>query len=152
MQTCVPFACVAPSKAHAAHLCTCDVPNQVKTFHDLQSGDLTSLVESFIPTTSISAPTFFSYPSTGPTDIEQTFDAVSFGFTGVGYSPCAVPITPIGVGIFPQGARLALSSYSHRVQPQSMSSPCLGWCLSGAQQPDGCSASGNLQRSEHGLT
>lgn len=32
--------------------------------------------------------------------------ATSFSFTGVGYIPCALPITPIGVGIFPQGINI----------------------------------------------
>ena len=99
---------------------------QVKTFKSLQAGDLTALVESFIPTTAITPPVFFAGP-TSPTEIEQSYSAVSFGFTGVGYSPCAIPITPVGVGIFPQGAQLLLSLTMTRffLETKSTSWRCL---------------------------
>ena len=48
---------------------------------------------------SISVPTFFA----SDTDLFQdTIAAVQFGFQGVSVVPCAIPITPLGIGIFPQ--------------------------------------------------
>ena len=45
------------------------------------------------------APTFFA---TSTNLFQETIAAITFGFTGVGVAPCAIPITPLGVGIFPQ--------------------------------------------------
>ena len=47
----------------------------------------------------ISAPTFFA---TNTALFQDSIAAIQFGFTGVGVAPCAIPITPLGVGIFPQ--------------------------------------------------
>ena len=47
----------------------------------------------------ISAPVFFS----SATDLFQSsYAGISFGFTGFQYAPCAIPVTPLGIGIFPQ--------------------------------------------------
>ncbi len=48
---------------------------------------------------SINAPTFFS---TNTNLFQDTIAAIQFGFTGLSVAPCAIPIVPTGVGIFPQ--------------------------------------------------
>ena len=44
----------------------------------------------------IKAPTFFS---SNTNLFQDSASAISFGFTGVGVSPCAIAVNPVGVGI-----------------------------------------------------
>ena len=44
----------------------------------------------------IKAPTFFS---SNTNLFQDSVSAISFGFTGVGVSPCAIAVSPVGIGI-----------------------------------------------------
>ena len=44
----------------------------------------------------IKAPTFFS---SNRNLFQDSVSAISFGFTGVGVSPCAIAVNPVGIGI-----------------------------------------------------
>ena len=44
----------------------------------------------------IKAPTFFS---SNTNLFQDSASAISFGFTGVGVSPCAIAVNPVGIGI-----------------------------------------------------
>ena len=73
---------------------------QADGLNKLQKGDFSDVLHDLLTNAvSITAPVFFS----SATDLFQSqFAAISFGFTGFQYSPCAIPVTPLGVGIFPQ--------------------------------------------------
>ena len=45
------------------------------------------------------APVFFA---SSTNLFQETIAAITFGFSGVSVAPCAIPITPLGVGVFPQ--------------------------------------------------
>ena len=66
------------------------------------------LAQAMSNAVSISAPTFFS---TSTDLFQDTIAAIQFGFQGVSYSPCAIPVTPLGVGIFPQVWRSSVCSW-----------------------------------------
>ena len=66
----------------------------------LGKGDISGiLAQAMTNAVSITAPTFFS---TSTDLFQDTIAAIQFGFQGVAVAPCAIPITPLGVGIFPQ--------------------------------------------------
>ena len=73
---------------------------QADGLNKLQKGDFSDVLHDLLTNAvSITAPVFFS----SATDLFQSqFAAISFGFTGFQYSPCAIPVTPLGIGIFPQ--------------------------------------------------
>jgi len=65
----------------------------------LQKGDISDVIQAALTNAvSISAPVFFSNT---PSVFSDTIAAIQFGFSGVTYAPCAIPIAPLGVGIFP---------------------------------------------------
>ena len=71
----------------------------------LQKGDISDVIQAALTNAvSISAPVFFS---TTPSVFSDTIAAIQFGFSGLAYAPCAIPITPLGVGIFPQVSLLS---------------------------------------------
>ena len=73
---------------------------QAAALHELEGGDISGiLAQAMKKAVSISAPTFFA---TNTDLFQDSIAAIQFGFAGVVVVPCAVPIVPIGVGIFPQ--------------------------------------------------
>lgn len=78
------------------------------SLHKLGEGDISGiLAQAMTNAVSITAPTFFS---TSTDLFQDTIAAIQFGFQGVSVSPCAIPITPLGVGIFPQVWRPSLAA------------------------------------------
>ena len=73
---------------------------QAASLQKLKGGDLSGiLADALNNAVAISAPTFFS----SNTDLfQETIAALQFSFFGAVYAPCAIPITPLGIGIFPQ--------------------------------------------------
>jgi hypothetical protein len=79
----------------------------------LEKGDFSNLLKAALTNAvQIDAPVFFD---DSPSVLSSDVSAISFGFSLFQWAPCAVPITPLGVGIFPQvssletGAALFLS-------------------------------------------
>ncbi|KAK9915686.1 hypothetical protein WJX75_002653 [Coccomyxa subellipsoidea] len=101
-----------------------NMQKQAAGFQKLTKGDFTDVITNLLTNkVSITPPVFFS---NAPGIISQTFAAIQFGFTGVGYAPCAVPIVPTGVGIFPQGINIQPEAFNIaptgvNVQPQGLS-------------------------------
>ena len=73
---------------------------QAASLQKLGEGDISGvLAQAMKKAVSISAPVFFA----SNTDLFQDLPAaITFGFAGVSVAPCAIPIVPIGIGIFPQ--------------------------------------------------
>ena len=85
----------------------------------LQKGDFSDVLHDLLTNAvEITAPVFFS----SATDLFQSqFAAISFGFTGFQYAPCAIPVTPLGIGIFPQVMLTQLSlKEAHTLQVMLM--------------------------------
>ncbi|CAK0783949.1 hypothetical protein CVIRNUC_007152 [Coccomyxa viridis] len=76
-----------------------------ETLEKLNKGDIAGFVEEVMnKAVAIKAPTFFS----SNTDLFQdSVSAISFGFTGVGVSPCAIAVNPVGIGIGATGINIA---------------------------------------------
>ena len=60
----------------------------------------------------IKAPTFFS---SNTNLFQDSASAISFGFTGVGVSPCAIAVNPVGIGIGATVSSAAPLSRAHAV-------------------------------------
>ena len=58
----------------------------------------------------IKAPTFFS---SNTNLFQDSASAISFGFTGVGVSPCAIAVNPVGIGIGATVSSVAPPSRAH---------------------------------------
>lgn len=85
-------------------------PVQATSLQKLGKGDISGVLSQAMDNAvSINAPTFFS---TSTNLFQSTIAAIQFGFTGVSVAPCAIPITPLGIGIFPQVRCLALVAQS----------------------------------------
>ena len=79
---------------------------QATSLQKLGHGDISEVIANALTNAvSISAPVFFS---TNTNLFQDTIAAIQFGFTGLSVTPCAIPITPLGVGIFPQVKAAAL--------------------------------------------
>ncbi|BDA44365.1 hypothetical protein COCOBI_05-5490 [Coccomyxa sp. Obi] len=109
-----------------------NLQKQSESFKKFQTGDFSDIIAKILtPSTSISAPVFFANNGGPGAVLLDSIAAVSFGFTGVGYAPCAIPVTPTGVGIFPQGVNIQPELFNIvptgvNVQPQGASiSPTL---------------------------
>jgi hypothetical protein len=90
---------------------------QAEEWKKLQSGDLTDLLIKLVsPNIQIDAPVFFS---TSSDLLASSISAINFGFTGVSYSPCAIPVTPLG---------------------EQFLNPAWSWCLAGCKKTTSCSA------------
>ncbi|EIE26081.1 hypothetical protein COCSUDRAFT_46483 [Coccomyxa subellipsoidea C-169] len=101
-----------------------NMQKQSNSFKKLTTGDFSDVLSNLLKNkVQISAPVFFN---NAPAVIAKTFAAVQFGFTGIGYAPCAVPIVPTGVGVFPQGINIQpeffnIAPTGVNVQPQGLS-------------------------------
>lgn len=78
----------------------CAQYDQAAALHNTEDGDISGiLAQAMKKAVSISAPTFFA---TNTDLFQDSVAAIQFGFAGLVVAPCAVPVVPIGVGIFPQ--------------------------------------------------
>ncbi|CAK0783887.1 hypothetical protein CVIRNUC_007087 [Coccomyxa viridis] len=76
-----------------------------ETLEKLNKGDITGFVEEVMSkAVAIKAPTFFS---SNTNLFQDSASAISFGFTGVGVSPCAIAVNPVGIGIGATGINIA---------------------------------------------
>lgn len=79
---------------------------QAEALRGLSHGDIqAALLLAQSKASSIKAPVFFAQ-NTGP--FQNYISPIQFGFSGVSVSPCAVLISPIGVGFFPEVCQFAL--------------------------------------------
>ena len=60
----------------------------------------------------ITPPTFFS---SNTNLFQDSVAALNFGFTGVGVSPCAIAVSPVGVGIGATVSFAAPQTFRHRI-------------------------------------
>ncbi|CAK0759021.1 hypothetical protein CVIRNUC_002665 [Coccomyxa viridis] len=75
------------------------------TLEKLQKGYVTGFVEEVMKkAVAITPPTFFS---SNTNLFQDSVAALNFGFTGVGVSPCAIAVSPVGVGIGATGINIA---------------------------------------------
>ena len=106
-------------------------PHNVKatSLKRLGDGDISEVLAlAMTKAVSISAPTFFA---TNTALFQDNIAAIQFGFSGVSVSPCAIPIVPIGIGIFPQVWRPDLAAGD--LDDAVLQAPCtwLPWPLRG---------------------
>lgn len=72
---------------------------QAASLMKLRGGDVSRVIaDAMTHVVSIYAPTFFS---SNTNLFQENIAALQFGFAGISVAPCAIPITPIGIGIFP---------------------------------------------------
>lgn len=86
-------------------------PVKATSLQKLGKGDISGVIAQALDNAvSINAPTFFA---TNTNLFQDSIAALQFFFTGVSVAPCAIPITPVGIGIFPQVWGSALPARVH---------------------------------------
>lgn len=98
----LPYVLPAPRQLTSAH-----AQVQAEALRGLSHGDIqAALLMALSKASNIEAPVFFAKN----TDLFQNYiSPIQFGFSGVSVSPCAVLISPLGVGFFPAVCQSALS-------------------------------------------
>ncbi|EIE18332.1 hypothetical protein COCSUDRAFT_60299 [Coccomyxa subellipsoidea C-169] len=102
------------------------VQQQGAALKKLEKGDISDIIKQLLTQRiDISAPVFFDNAGGPDSLISGSAAGVSFGFVGAQYAPCAIPIAPLGVGVFPQGAIiqpqvLNIAPTGVNIQPQGV--------------------------------
>ncbi|EIE18333.1 hypothetical protein COCSUDRAFT_68296 [Coccomyxa subellipsoidea C-169] len=102
------------------------VQQQGATLKKLEKGDISDIIKQLLTQRiDISAPVFFDNAGGPDSLIKGSAAGVSFGFVGAQYAPCAIPITPIGVSVSPQGAIIGAQVFNIgptgvNIQPQGV--------------------------------
>ncbi len=102
---------------------------QAGKYEGLQGSDLPGAVGRDFPKLDIKKPTFFS----GSNDVvSSNVAAVQLGLTGMSFSACAVPLSPVGANVSPTVSAVPLSQHHVAV-------PCVrASCQRSSQQLPRC--------------